>query len=63
MAYEVFKQRVSAIAGKAGARVRFHREDGRHIAHCSDGVTITGNTTSPMVFVRWGSGHTARIPI
>ena len=48
MAFEVFKKRVSAIVSKAGASVRFHHEDdGRHFAHCSDGVTIIGNLSSP----------------
>ena len=58
MAFEVFKKRVSAIVSKAGASVRFHHEDdGRHFAHCSDGVTIIGNLSSPSVCVKWGSGH------
>ena len=54
MAFEVFKKRVSAIVSKAGASVRFHHEDdGRHFAHCSDGVTIIGNLSSPSVCVKW----------
>lgn len=64
MAYGVFKGRVSAIASKAGARVRFCREDdGRHFAHCSDGVVIIGNTASPRVCVKWGCGHSAYVPL
>ena len=61
MAFETFKKRVSALVSKAGATARFHHEDdGRHIAHCSDGVTIIGNTNSPnKVCVKWGSGHMA----
>ena len=62
MAFEVFKKRVSAIVSKAGASVRFHHEDdGRHFAHCSDGVTIIGNLSSPSVCVKWGSGHSAYV--
>ena len=34
-------------------------EDGRHIARCSDGVTIIGNVSCPRVLVKWGSGHSA----
>lgn len=64
MAFEVFAERVSAIAAKSGVSVRFRREDdGRHFAHCSDGVTIIGNMSSPSVCVRWGSGHTAYVSI
>ena len=64
MAYEVFKKRVSAIVAEAGAKVRFHHEDdGRHFAHCSDGVTIIGNLSSPSVCVKWGSGHSAYVSI
>lgn len=64
MAYEVFKEWVSAFVSEAGAKARFHHaDDGRHFAHCSDGVTIIGNLTSPSVCVRWGSGHSAYIAI
>lgn len=59
MSYESFRRRVSAIAKSTGSSVSFHHEDGKHIARCSGGVTITGNTYSPRVFVRWGSGHEA----
>ena len=60
MAYETFKQKVSRIASKAGASVRFHHEDdGRHFAYCSDGVTIIGNMSGHSVCVKWGSGHSA----
>lgn len=64
MAYEVFKERVSAIVRKADASVRFRREDdGRHFAHCSGGITIIGNQSSPSVCVKWGSGHSTYVPI
>ena len=64
MSFDVFKKRVSAIVSKAGASVRFHHEDdGRHFAHCSDGVTIIGNLSSPSVCVKWGSGHSAYVSI
>lgn len=63
MPYEVFCQKVSAITRRAGSSVRFHHEDGKHIASCSGGVTIVGNTLSRAVSVRWGSGHQARTVI
>ena len=64
MAFETFKQRVSAIASKAGTSVRFHHgDDGRPFAPCSDGVTIIGNLSSPSVCVKWGSGHSAYVSI
>lgn len=59
MSYDVFCRRVADIVKRTGSKVRFSREDGKHIAKCSDGVTIIGNAESPKVFVRWGSGHTA----
>ena len=59
MSYEVFCKRVSDVVKLAGSRVRFFREDGKHIAKCSDGVIIVGNSECPKVLVKWGSGHTA----
>lgn len=59
MSYDVFCERVADIVKHTGSKVRFSREDGKHIAKCSDGVTIIGNTESHRVFVRWGSGHSA----
>lgn len=63
MAFEVFKERVAALASKTGSKVRFRHDDGCHIAHCSEGVTIIGNTLSSDVCVKWGSGHSAMIAI
>lgn len=59
MSYEVFCRRVSAIVKRTGAKARFSREDGKHIARCTDGVTIIGNSECRNVLVKWGSGHTA----
>ena len=59
MSYDVFCKRVADIVRQTGARVRFFNEDGKHIARCSDGVTIVGNSSCPNVLVKWGSGHTA----
>lgn len=59
MSYEVFCKRVSDVAKRTGAKARFYREDGKHIAKCTDGVTIIGNSECPNVLVKWGSGHTA----
>jgi hypothetical protein len=59
MSYDVFKERVRGLVNRSGSKVSFHHEDGRHIARCSDGVTIIGNVLCPRVLVKWGSGHTA----
>lgn len=63
MSYDVFCKRVIDIVKHTGSNVRFSREDGRHIAKCSDGVTIIGNSKCPKVLVKWGSGHTAMTTI
>ncbi len=57
--YDVFCKRITDIAKQAGERVRFFKEDGKHIARCSGGITIIGNSDCPNVLVKWGSGHTA----
>ena len=55
----MFKERVNGLARRSGSKVSFSHEDGRHIAHCSDGVVIIGNTLCQNVLVKWGSGHSA----
>ena len=40
MSYDVFKERVRGLVNRSGSKVSFHHEDGKHIARCSDGVTI-----------------------
>lgn len=47
MSYDVFKERVKGLVNRSGSAVRFSHEDGRHIARCSDGVTIIGNVSCP----------------
>lgn len=59
MSYDVFCERVTDIVNRSGSKVRFSRENGKHIARCSDGVTIIGNSECPRVLVKWGSGHSA----
>lgn len=60
MSYQVFQERVRELVKRSGSgSVVFCHEDGKHIAKCTDGVTITGNVLSRRVFVRWGNGHTA----
>ena len=54
MSYDVFKERVKGLVNRSGSAVRFSHEDGRHIARCSDGVTIIGNVSCPRVLVKWG---------
>ncbi len=63
MAYEVFCKRVGHLVKSAGCKASFSHEDGRHIARCSNGVTIIGNTIAHRVFVQWGCGHTAFVTI
>ena len=63
MSYDVFKERVKGLAKRSGSKVSFSHEDGKHIARCSDGVTIVGNKFCPNVLVKWGSGHTAHATI
>ena len=59
MSYDVFKERVRGLTNRSGSKVIFSHEDGKHIARCSDGVTIIGNVLCPRVLVKWGSGHSA----
>lgn len=59
MSYEVFCNRVGDVVKRTGSSARFFHEDGKHIARCANGVTIIGNSESPRVFVKWGSGHAA----
>lgn len=63
MSFLVFRRRVEQMVKRAGGGIsvsyRADRENGRHIASCSDGTKIIGSTSSLKVSVRWGSGHAA----
>ena len=59
MSYDVFCKRVNDVVKRAGSAVKFSREGKKHIARCSDGVTIIGSSECTRVFIKWGSGHTA----
>lgn len=59
MSYDVFQEQIKGLVKCSGSKVSFSHEDGKHIARCSNGVTIVGNTICPKVLVKWGSGHTA----
>lgn len=61
MSYRDFQIRVTARLARSntGITARFFNRDGKHIAKCSDGSTIIGNSTSYRVLVMWGSGHRA----
>lgn len=59
MSYEVFCEKIGALAKRTGTEVEFSHEDGKHIARFSDGVVITGNAKALRIHVKWGSGHTA----
>lgn len=50
---------VKRAGGGISVSYRADRENGRHIASCSDGTKIIGSTSSLKVSVRWGSGHAA----
>lgn len=65
MTFDSFVSSISSLAEKTGVSVDFSTDDdtGKHIARCSDGTTITGNSTSLKLTVRWGSGHTAMTTI
>lgn len=60
MSYETFEARVRQIAKTGGvpAHINHDPDTGRHFARCGD-LTITGNTTSKVAEVRWGSNHVA----
>lgn len=59
MSFDVFQQKVRGLVKRTGSTVRFFNENGKHIARCSDGVTIIGNASCRQVMVKWGSGHKA----
>lgn len=61
MEFAAFRARIMSLVNKAGdgVLVTFSSEGGKFVAHCSNGVTITGNSTCPSMTVRWGSGHVA----
>lgn len=64
MSFSAFQSAVNGMAERAGyssGDVRFCHEDGKHIAQLPEGITITGNTVSTRVAVRWGSGHSAYV--
>ena len=68
MSYETFISRVTeylTASGESHESVMFSHdfEKGRHIALCPGGIKIFGNTISPRITVKWGSGHqaTARV--
>lgn len=65
MPYADFCAKVRIITALADSDVDFSHdaETGKHFAHCSDGVVITGNTKSVKITVRWGSGHVAQAAI
>lgn len=67
MEFEEFKAKVLTIAKRAGvSKVGFLTDAGSHKARFPadcDVREILGNTISPSVLVRWGSGHTARAAI
>lgn len=63
MSFESFCEKVSALLERVGgitAEIKNDPDTGKFIAVCSDGKTITGNSRSLKVSIRWGSGHCAQ---
>ena len=42
-------------------KAKIKNEDGKHIAYCSEGVKITGNTYNRCVTVTWGDNHVSLV--
>lgn len=65
MTFETFKSKVQGFMRKAGMTggVTFYQADGKHIAKFVGGATITGNTLSKKLTVRYGSGHQMMVAI
>lgn len=61
MSFELFKARVNKLIENAGGgiSVDFSHDDdkGVHIARCSDGTTIIGNSQYPRVKVSYNRGN------
>ena len=63
MSFESFSERVSALLDRVGgitAEITNDPDTGKFTAVCSDGTTITGNSRSLKVGIRWASGHLAQ---
>ena len=63
MSYDSFTNRVSALLERVGgitAEITNDPDTGKFTAVCSDGTTITGNSRSLKISVRWASGHCAQ---
>lgn len=63
MSFEVFKNKIISLIDRAGGGILVDfstdQENGRHIACCSDGTKIVGNSVCARLSVQWGSGHRA----
>lgn len=62
MSYEKF---VKGVVWKIGfeTKIRFENDEGKYVAYIKGGIVICGNSTSALVLVRWGDGHSARIKL
>lgn len=57
MSYESFQEIIGSIVRKSGGGISVdfdETETGKYVARVSDGTTITGNSLSKRVTVRWG---------
>ena len=64
MSYSSFVRKMNILASQTGLAVWVNdNSDGKLVARFSDGTTITGNSSSYKVTVKWGSGHAAMAEI
>ena len=62
MSYEKF---VKGVVWKVGfeTKIRFENDGEKYTAYTTGGIIIHGNSTSALVLVCWGDGHSARIKL
>lgn len=63
MKFAAFQKGMQALATETKTSVTFQKDDekGKYSAHFSDGTTITGNSASSALTVRWNNRqHQAR---
>lgn len=60
MPYDAFIKRVSSLLGRDAHKTLFRHDNGKHIARIHD-ISITGNTKSSKLTVKWGDGHVGMI--
>lgn len=61
MSFEKFAAHILTL--DASAHITHDADKGLHRARCTDNITITANTITDTLTVKWGHGHTAIIHI